>query len=81
LALQPERPAADNRAMTAATTLAPASNDSSPPEPAWREEEFEELTEDEVVGLLLRRMRKLSARGWDPGEALIAASRIHLAIR
>jgi hypothetical protein len=67
--------------MTAATTLAQASRDETPPEPAWEREEFEALTEDEIVGLLLRRMRKLSARGWDPGEALIAASRIHLAIR
>jgi len=67
--------------MTAATTLAYASTDETPPEPAWGHEAFEALTEDEVLGLLLRRMRKLSARGWDPGEALIAASRIHLAIR
>jgi hypothetical protein len=67
--------------MTAATTLAPASRDDTPPEPAWGQDAFEALSEDEVVGLLLRRMRKLSARGWDPGEALIAASRIHLAIR
>ena len=67
--------------MTAAMKLAQASPDTTPPEPAWRHEEFEALSEDEVLGLLLRRMRKLSARGWDPGEALIAASRIHLAIR
>jgi hypothetical protein len=67
--------------MTAATRLAPASNDEAPAEPAWGEDAFEALSEDEVVGLLLRRMRKLSARGWDPGEALIAASRIDLAIR
>lgn len=67
--------------MTAATTLAQASRDDTPPEPAWGQDAFEALDEDEVVGLLLRRMRKLSARGWDPGEALIAASRIHLAIQ
>ncbi len=67
--------------MTAATTLAPASTDTTPAEPAWATEEFETLSEDEVVGLLLRRMRKLSERGWDPWEALVAASRIHLAIR
>ena len=66
--------------MIAATELAPASTDSAPPEPAWAMEEFEALSEDEVVGLLLRRMRKLSERGWDPCEALVAASRIHLAI-
>lgn len=67
--------------MTAAMTLAPASTDDSPPEPAWGHDEFEALSEDEVLRLLLRRMRKLSARGWEPGEALIAASRINLAIR
>jgi hypothetical protein len=67
--------------MTAASTLAQASTDSTPPEPAWGHEAFEALSEDEVVGILLRRMRKLSARGWDPAEALIAASKIHLAIR
>ncbi|HEY2777927.1 MAG TPA: hypothetical protein VGI77_08475 [Gaiellaceae bacterium] len=67
--------------MNAAMELAPASTDSTPPEPAWAQAEFEALSEDEVVGLLLRRMRKLSERGWDPCEALIAASRIHLAIR
>jgi hypothetical protein len=66
--------------MTAATTLAQASHDRTPSEPAWGHDEFEALSEDEVLGLLLRRMRKLSARGWDPGEALIAASRINLAI-
>jgi hypothetical protein len=68
--------------MNAATSLArPASTDETPPEPAWGQEAFEALSEDEVLGLLLRRMRKLSERGWDPGEALIAASRIHLAIQ
>ena len=67
--------------MAAATTLAMASTDQTAPEPAWGLDEFEALSEDEVLGLLLRRMRKLSARGWDPGEALIAATRIHLAIR
>ena len=67
--------------MNAATTLAYASTEDTPSEPAWGQDEFEALSEDEVVGLLLRRMRKLSERGWDPCEALIAASRIHLAIQ
>jgi len=67
--------------MNAATELAPASTDMTPPEPAWAPAEFEALNEDEIVGLLLRRMRKLSERGWDPCEALVAASRIHLAIQ
>ena len=53
----------------------------TPAEPAWGQEAFEALSEDEVLGLLLRRMRKLSERGWDPCEALIAATRIDLAIR
>jgi|GEM_PF-6900098 hypothetical protein len=67
--------------MNAATELAPASTVETPPEPAWAAAEFEALDEDEIVGLLVRRMRKLSERGWDPCEALVAASRIHLAIR
>lgn len=67
--------------MTAASQLAHASTDETPPEPAWGQEQFEALSEDEVLGLLLRRMRKLSERGWDPCEALVAASRLHLAIR
>ncbi len=67
--------------MTAATELAPASTDTTPSEPAWAMAEFEALSEDEIVGLLLRRMRKLSDRGWDPCEALVAACRIQLAIR
>jgi hypothetical protein len=69
------------RAMTAASELALASRDETPPEPAWGQEEFEALSEDEVLGLLLRRMRKLSERGWDPCEALVAATRIQLAIQ
>src|SRR3954469_23570166 len=40
------------RLMTAATELAPASTDTTSPEPAWGHEEFEALSEDEVVGLL-----------------------------
>jgi hypothetical protein len=66
--------------MTAATTLAPTSNDETAPEPAWTPEAFEALSEEAVIGLLLRRMRKLVARGHEPGESLIAASRAHLPI-
>jgi hypothetical protein len=66
--------------MTAATTLAEASHDESAPEPAWTADEFESLSEDAVVGLLLRRMRKLVEQGLDPAESLIAASRVHLPI-
>lgn len=66
--------------MTAVSNLVETSIDDIPSEPAWTPEAFESLSEDDVVGLLLRRMRKLSARGLDPGEALIVASRIHLPI-
>lgn len=50
------------------------------PERAWRREEFEALSEDEVVELLLRRMRRLLARGVDPAEALLIASRVELPV-
>ncbi|HEU5363194.1 MAG TPA: hypothetical protein VFU56_07605 [Gaiellaceae bacterium] len=66
--------------MTAATTLAPTGDDTNTPEPAWTAEAFEELSEEAVLGLLLRRMRKLLARGCDPTESLIAASRADLPI-
>jgi hypothetical protein len=63
--------------MTAATTLAPTSTDHATPEPAWTHEAFEQLDEEAVVGLLLRRMRRLTDRGFGPTESLIAASRAH----
>ena len=66
--------------MTAATEIVLAGDDTSAPEPAWSVEAFERLSEDAVLGLLLRRMRKLLARGYDPTESLIAASRAHLPI-
>jgi hypothetical protein len=73
--------AADTSAMTAATIHAHGGgDDESAPEPGWTAEAFEHLSEDAVVGLLLRRMRKLVARGLDPTESLIAASRAHLPI-
>jgi len=71
---------ADTSVMTAATTLAHTGDDNSTPEPAWSVEAFEKLSEDAVLGLLLRRMRKLLARGYDPTESLIAASRADLPI-
>jgi hypothetical protein len=81
-ALKPGLVAADTSGMTAATPLAhTGDNDESAPEPGWTADAFEELSEDAVVGLLLRRMRKLVARGLDPAESLIAASRAHLPIR
>jgi hypothetical protein len=36
----------------------------------------ETMTTDQVVGLLLLRMRALLDRGLEPGEALIAAARL-----
>jgi hypothetical protein len=66
--------------MTAVTTLAVPSIDESAPEPGWTPEAVEALGEDDVVGIMLRRMRKLTARGLEPTEALILASRIHLPI-
>jgi len=47
-------------------------------ERGWRRDEFEALSEDEVVDLLLRRMRRLLARGIEPAEALVIASRVEL---
>ncbi|HET7136993.1 MAG TPA: hypothetical protein VFI04_01445 [Gaiellaceae bacterium] len=66
--------------MTAATTVASAGDDTTTPEPAWTAEAFETLSEEAVLGLLLRRMRKLLARGYNPTESLIAASRADLPI-
>ena len=50
------------------------------PERAWRREEFEALSEDEVVEVLLRRLRRLLAQGLDPAEALVVASRVELPV-
>ena len=72
--------AADRRAMAAATTLATASPIPEGPEPAWASVDFEALSEDEVVDLLLRRLRKLIALGVEPGLALIGASRLEIAL-
>jgi hypothetical protein len=71
---------ADTSGMTAVTTLAHTDDDSATPEPGWTAEAFETLSEDDVLTLLLRRMRKLLARGYDPAESLIAASRADLPI-
>ena len=67
--------------MTAVTKLAEQTTDETPPEPAWTPEAFEALSEDDIVSVLLRRMRKLSARGCDPTEALLVATRVQLPIR
>ena len=72
--------AADRRAMAAATTLATASPIPEGPEPAWTPVDFEALSEDEVVDLLLRRLRKLIALGVEPGLALIEATRLDVAL-
>ena len=68
------------RSMTAVTKPEETGSDETAPEPGWTPEAVEALGEDDLVGILLRRMRKLSARGLDPAEALIYASRIHLPI-
>lgn len=66
--------------MAAATTLAQASPIPQGPEPAWAPVDFEVLSEDEVVDLLLRRLRKLIALGVEPGLALIEATRLDVAL-
>ncbi|MGZ4152559.1 MAG: hypothetical protein ACXVRJ_06630 [Gaiellaceae bacterium] len=66
--------------MNAAEQLATTSGDEHTPEPAWAYQDFETLSEEEVVSVLLRRMRALIARGFDPTEALIGASRATLPI-
>ena len=67
--------------MTAATSPVSAGHDSFGPEPAWTVSEFEALSEEEAVGLLLRRFRKLIALGYDPGRALIDATHVEIALR
>jgi hypothetical protein len=65
---------------TVATTLAPASTDVLDPEPAWTASDFETLSEEAALGLLLRRFRKLIALGCDPAEALVDATRVDIAL-
>ena len=67
--------------MPAATTLVTtAPEGTTTPERAWGREEFEQLSEDEVLDVLLRRLRRLLARGLEPAEALIVASRVDLPV-
>jgi hypothetical protein len=49
-----------------------------PPEPAWSHADVEDLTETEVTEILLRRLRNLTARGFDPLDALRLASRLDI---
>jgi hypothetical protein len=49
-----------------------------PPEPGWSHAEVEDLTEPEVTAILLRRLRNLTARGFDPLDALRLASRLDI---
>jgi hypothetical protein len=76
-----ERAVADRGAMTAAISPASADNDSFAPEPAWSVSDFEALSEEEAVSLLLRRFRKLISLGYDPGRALIDATHVEIALR
>ena len=46
------------------------------PEPGWSRADFELLNEDEATAILLRRMRKLLARGLEPLDALRLASKL-----
>jgi hypothetical protein len=46
------------------------------PEPGWARADFESLSVDEATLILLRRMRKLLARGLEPLDALRLASRL-----
>ena len=46
------------------------------PEPGWSRADFETLNEDEATAILLRRMRKLLARGLEPLDALRLASKL-----
>ena len=46
--------------MNAAMTLAQASQDTTPPEPAWGHEAFEALSEDEV-----ERVIRASLAAWE----------------
>jgi len=48
------------------------------PEPGWSRDDFETLNEDEATAILLRRMRKLLARGFDPLDALRLASKLDI---
>jgi hypothetical protein len=60
-------------------TAAPAlidEQDAWAPEPGWDRADVENLSVDEVTALLLRRMRKLLARGLEPLDALRLASRL-----
>jgi hypothetical protein len=67
--------------MTAATSLVETSTEATTaPERAWGRDEFEQLSEDEVVDVLLRRLRRLLSRGLEPAEALIIASRVDLPV-
>ncbi len=45
-------------------------------EPGWSAEDFEALSADEAVAVLVLRMRKLAARGLDPATAIVRAARL-----
>jgi hypothetical protein len=62
-------------------STAPVLNDEGaafPPEPAWSHADVEDLGEDELTAILLRRLRNLTARGFDPLDALRLASRLDI---
>jgi len=49
-----------------------------PPEPAWSHAEVEDLSETEITAILMRRLRNLTARGFDPLDALRLASKLDI---
>ena len=62
-------------------STAPAYTDEGaawPPEPAWSHADVEDLTETEITAILLRRLRNLTARGFDPLDALRLASKLDI---
>ena len=63
---------------TATSAAAPIANDQVAwgPEPGWAAADIERLSVDEATAILLRRMRKLLARGIEPLDALRLASKL-----
>jgi len=62
--------------MTAAASSLDEFDDDA--EPGWAVDAIERLSEDEVVTVLLRRLRWLTRQGVEPCQALLLASRLDL---
>ena len=63
---------------TAATAPLAGAQGAWDPEPGWAAADIEHLSVDEATAILLRRMRKLLARGIEPLDALRLASKLDL---